>query len=106
MDILVANAGICTINPLETITKEVFDDTFNTNVKGVLFGVQKALPIFTDGGSIIIIGSVASIKGYESMSVYCASKAALPRSRVTKVVYDNKRAYSWADTTVYDHTAL
>ncbi|CAF5208054.1 unnamed protein product, partial [Rotaria magnacalcarata] len=77
LDILVTNAGVCEIEPLEVITERSFDNLFSINVKGVLFAVQKALSIFNDGGSIIITGSIASFKGYEGMSVYCASKAAL-----------------------------
>jgi len=77
LDIIVANAGISPIAPLESITEQQFDDTFNINVKGVLFTVQKALPLLVDGGSIILIGSVSSIKGHPGASVYSASKAAV-----------------------------
>ncbi|CAF1264048.1 unnamed protein product [Adineta steineri] len=77
LDIVVANAGISLVAPLELITEKQFDDTFDINVKGVLFTVQKALPILVDGASIILIGSVSSIKGHPSASVYSASKAAI-----------------------------
>lgn len=77
LDILVANAGICESQSLGAITEESFDNIFSINVKGVLFCVQKNLPIFTNAGSIIIIGSVASIQGNEGFSVYSASKAAI-----------------------------
>ena len=77
LDILFANAGGGEVGPIGTITEEAFDKTFNGNVKGVLFTVQKALPIFVDGGSIILNGSIASIKGNPGMSVYSATKAAL-----------------------------
>ncbi|CAF1631873.1 unnamed protein product [Didymodactylos carnosus] len=77
LDILFANAGGGTFAQLGSITEKHFDDTFNVNVKGVLFTVQKALPIFTDGGSIILNGSTVSVKGVPDMSVYCATKAAI-----------------------------
>ena len=77
LDILFANAGVNDGAPLEAITEDLFDRVFNINVKGVLFTVQKALPIFADGGSIILNGSVASIKAYATNSVYSATKAAV-----------------------------
>ena len=77
LDILFANAGGGETGPLGSITEEAFDKVFGNNVKGVLFTVQKALPIFADGGSIILNGSALSIKGYPGMSVYSATKAAL-----------------------------
>ena len=77
LDIVVANAGISLLAPVGNITEKQFDDTFSINVKGVLFTVQKALPILVDGGSIILIGSVSSIKGHASASLYSASKAAI-----------------------------
>src|SRR6202166_3788132 len=66
IDILVANAGGGNFAPLGAITEEHFDKTFDGNVKGTLFTVQKALPLIKDGGSIILIGSVASVKGTAS----------------------------------------
>ncbi|CAF4054966.1 unnamed protein product [Rotaria sp. Silwood2] len=89
LDIVVANAGVSPIAPLELITEKQFDDVFNINVKGVLFTVQKALPILIDGGSIILIGSVSSIKGHPTASIYSASKAAI-RSFVRCWVVDLK----------------
>jgi NAD(P)-dependent dehydrogenase (short-subunit alcohol dehydrogenase family) len=77
LDVLFVNAGTGEFEQLGSITEESFDKVFNLNVKGVLFTVQKALPIFTDGGSIVIDGSVASISGTPSNSVYCATKAAV-----------------------------
>ncbi|CAF1199444.1 unnamed protein product [Rotaria sordida] len=77
LDIVVTNAGVSPIAPLGSITEKQFDDTFNTNVKGVLFTVQKALPILIDGGSIILIGSVSSVKGHPTAGIYSASKAAI-----------------------------
>jgi NAD(P)-dependent dehydrogenase (short-subunit alcohol dehydrogenase family) len=77
IDILFANAGIGEFAPLEKITEEHFDKIFNINVKGVLFTVQKALPLFQDGGSIILNASIAASKGIEAFSVYNATKAAV-----------------------------
>jgi len=77
LDILFANAAIFETEPISSVTEKHFDDTFNINVKGVLFTVQKALPIFVDGGSIILNASVGSIKAYPNESVYSASKAAV-----------------------------
>jgi NAD(P)-dependent dehydrogenase (short-subunit alcohol dehydrogenase family) len=78
LDILYASAGFGEINfPLGKITEAHFDKTFNLNIKGTLFTVQKALPLMRDGGSIIMTGSIASVKGFEGGSVYSASKAAI-----------------------------
>jgi NAD(P)-dependent dehydrogenase (short-subunit alcohol dehydrogenase family) len=77
LDILVANAAVIEIGKIGSITEEHFDYIFNVNCKGTLFTVQKALPIFKDGGSIILTGSLGSIKGRPDKSVYCASKAAI-----------------------------
>ena len=77
VDILFANAGGGRFAPLGTITEEHFDTTFNTNVKGLVFTVQKALPLMPDGSAIILNASIASIKGVGAFSVYSASKAAV-----------------------------
>jgi NAD(P)-dependent dehydrogenase (short-subunit alcohol dehydrogenase family) len=77
LDIVFANAGGGEFAPLGSITEEHFDKTFNTNVKGVLFTVQKALPLLADGGSIILNASIVSIKGMPAFSVYSATKAAV-----------------------------
>jgi len=77
IDVLFANAGIAGFVPLEDITEEHFDQTFNINVKGTLFTVQKALPLLNDGSSIILTGSVAGVKGTPAFGVYAASKAAI-----------------------------
>jgi len=77
LDILFANAAIYEVAPLGSISEQHFDNIFNVNVKGVLFAVQKALPIFSDGGAIILNASVVSVKGFPSHSVYSATKAAL-----------------------------
>jgi len=73
IDVLVVNAGFYEAGTFGEITEEHFDKTFNTNVRGVLFAVQKALPLLVKGSSVILIGSVASIKGFPSFSVYDAS---------------------------------
>jgi len=77
IDIVFANAGIVEIATLKEVTEKNFDKIFNINVKGTLFTVQKALPLLNDGGSIILMGSVASAKGTPGWSVYGASKAAI-----------------------------
>jgi NAD(P)-dependent dehydrogenase (short-subunit alcohol dehydrogenase family) len=77
IDILFANAGGGSNLPLGSITEEQYDDTFGRNVKGVLFTVQKALPLLVDGASVILPGSTASIVAMPAFSVYGASKAAL-----------------------------
>ena len=77
IDVLFANAGAGEMLPLGSITEAHFDKMFGANVKGLLFTVQKALPLFQDGGSIILNASVAASKGFEAFSVYCATKAAV-----------------------------
>ena len=77
IDILFANAGVGEFATLVAITEEHFDKTFGINVKGLLFTVQKALPLFQDGGSIILTASTAASKGVEGFSVYNATKAAI-----------------------------
>jgi len=77
IDVLFASAGRGEFAKLEEVTEEHFDTTFDLNVRGTLFTVQKALPLFSDNGSIFLNGSNASIKGTASFGVYAASKAAL-----------------------------
>jgi NAD(P)-dependent dehydrogenase (short-subunit alcohol dehydrogenase family) len=77
IDVLFANAGVGEWVATGSITETHFDKTMGINVKGTLFTVQKALPLFKNGGSIIMTGSVASIKGFAHFSVYNASKAAV-----------------------------
>ena len=77
LDILVANAGGGTFAPLGAISEEHFDQTFDTNVKGTLFTVQKALPLLPDGASIILTGSTAGSEGIAAFGVYAATKAAI-----------------------------
>ena len=77
LDVVFANAGVAAYAPLGTITEEQFDTHFNINVKGVLFTVQKALPLLPDGASIILNASIVASKGFPANSVYSATKAAL-----------------------------
>ena len=77
LDVLFANAGGGEFAALGSITEEHYDKTFDTNVKGLLFTVQKALPLIPEGGSIILNASIVSIKGMAAFSVYSATKAAV-----------------------------
>src|SRR5258705_7673830 len=77
IDVVFANAGVAEFAPLGKITEEHFDRLFNINVKGTLFTVQKALPLLNDGGSIIVNGSVGSVKGTPAFGIYGATKAAI-----------------------------
>lgn len=77
LDVLFANAGGGSMLPFGNITEEHFDDTFTRNVKGVLFTVQKALPLLAKGASVILTGSTAGSAGTAAFSVYSASKAAV-----------------------------
>ncbi len=77
IDVLFANAGGGSMLPLSDVTEEHYDDTFNRNVKGVVFTVQKALPLLAKGASIILTGSTAGATGGPAFSIYGASKAAV-----------------------------
>src|SRR5712672_2721912 len=77
LDIVFANAGVAKSAPFGTITEEHYDSIFDINVKGLLFTVQKALPLLPDGASIILNASIVASKGLPANSVYSASKAAL-----------------------------
>ena len=77
LDIVFANAGVAKYAPLGTITEELYDSIFDINVKGLLFTVQKALPLLTEGASIILNASIVGSKGFSSNSVYSATKAAV-----------------------------
>jgi len=77
IDVLAVNAGYYEFGSLGEITEEHFAKIFNTNVRGLVFTVQKALPLLTERASVILTGSIASIKGFPSLSVYNASKAAV-----------------------------
>src|SRR6267142_3568325 len=77
IDVLFVNAGFYELGTFGEITEEHFDNTFNTNVRGLLFAVQKALPLLSRGSSVIMTGSIASSMGIPSFSVYNATKAAV-----------------------------
>ena len=77
LDIVFANAGIAKYAPFGKITEEFYDSIFDINVKGLLFTVQKALPLLPDGASIILNASIVGSKGLSSNSVYSATKAAI-----------------------------
>ncbi|WP_427167792.1 glucose 1-dehydrogenase [Streptomyces sp. C1-1] len=77
IDVLFANAGGGTFAPLDQVTEEHYDSTFDSNVKGTVFTVQKALPHLVDGASVILTGSIAGVSGDPAFGVYGASKAAI-----------------------------
>jgi NAD(P)-dependent dehydrogenase (short-subunit alcohol dehydrogenase family) len=85
LDVVVANAGVAELARLGEITEEQYNMTFDVNVKGTLFTVQKALPLLPDGASVIVLSSTSASMGVEAMSVYSATKAA-----------DRNFARSWA----------
>jgi NAD(P)-dependent dehydrogenase (short-subunit alcohol dehydrogenase family) len=89
IDVLFSNAGGGTMLPLGAITEEQYDDTFGRNVKGVLFTVQKALPLLSNGASVVVMSSTTSKKGTPNFSVYSASKAAV-RNFVRSWILDVK----------------
>jgi NAD(P)-dependent dehydrogenase (short-subunit alcohol dehydrogenase family) len=76
-DVVFANAGIGEFAPFGQITEEHFDKHFAVNVKGLLFTVQKALPLLSEGGSVILKPSIVATKGFPAFSVYSATKAAV-----------------------------
>ena len=77
LDIVFGNAGFARYAALGSITEELYDSTFDINVKGVLFTVQKALPLMPDGASIVLNASIVGSKGFSANSVYSATKAAV-----------------------------
>ncbi len=77
IDVLFASAGTGDFAPIGHVTEEQYETTFGVNVRGTLFTVQKALPLFNDGGSIIMNGSIAGSMGFPAFGIYSASKAAL-----------------------------
>jgi NAD(P)-dependent dehydrogenase (short-subunit alcohol dehydrogenase family) len=77
LDVVFANAGFARYAPLGSITEELYDSTFDINVKGIVFTVQKALPLLPNGASIILNASIVASKGFASNSVYSATKAAV-----------------------------
>jgi NAD(P)-dependent dehydrogenase (short-subunit alcohol dehydrogenase family) len=77
LDVLFANAGVAGFVPLGMINAEHYDSIVNTNLKGVVFTVQQALPVLSDGASVILMSSTAGFKGMPAFSVYSATKAAV-----------------------------
>lgn len=77
LDVLFANAGAGDLAPLGSYTEEHFDKTFNANVKGLVFTVQKALPLLPEGAAVVLNASIVSCKGFPAMGVYNATKAAV-----------------------------
>jgi NAD(P)-dependent dehydrogenase (short-subunit alcohol dehydrogenase family) len=77
LDVLFANAGIAAFLPLQAVTEEHYDSILNTNLKGVIFTVKLAVPLLSEGASIILTSSVAGYKGLQAFSVYGATKAAV-----------------------------
>ena len=77
VDVLFANAGIAPLAPFDAVTEEQFDRLFNVNVRGLFFTVQKALPLLSDGASVILNASVVAQSGLPNTSVYSATKAAV-----------------------------
>ena len=77
IDVVFANAGVAQLAPFANVDEKFYDLHFDANVKGMFFTVQKALPLINDGGAIILTGSIADVKGFPSISVYSASKAAV-----------------------------
>jgi NAD(P)-dependent dehydrogenase (short-subunit alcohol dehydrogenase family) len=76
LDIVFANAGVAEYAPFGKVDEAQFDRLFDSNVKGMLFSVQKALPLMPDGGTIVLTGSVVGSKGFQANTVYAATKAA------------------------------
>ena len=77
IDALVLNAGLSEPAQIADITPEHFDRHFDVNVRGMVFGLQAALPVMTEGGSVVLVGSIAGSAGYASYGTYCATKAAV-----------------------------
>ena len=108
LDVVFANAGIPSLAPFDKITEEHYDSIFDINVKGLLFTVQKALPLMPDGASIILTASIVATKGLPDLSVYSATKAAVVRSRghdngLEGVSHSRERGEpAFTDTPVHD----
>jgi NAD(P)-dependent dehydrogenase (short-subunit alcohol dehydrogenase family) len=77
IDVIFANAGVAQLSPFDAVDEKFYDLHFDANVKGMFFTVQRALPLMNDGGAIILTGSIADVKGFPSISVYSATKAAV-----------------------------
>src|SRR6266853_720829 len=77
IDVIFANAGIAQLAPFASVDEKFYDLHFDANAKGLFFTVQKGLPLLNDGGAIVLTGSIADVKGFPSISVYSATKAAI-----------------------------
>ena len=77
IDVLMVNAGVAKVAPVDQVSEEAFDFTTDINFKGAFFTVQRALPHLNDGASIILVSSIVNQKGFEGFSVYAATKAAV-----------------------------
>ena len=113
IDVLVVNAGIAKVSPLDQTTESFFDQTSDINFKGAFFTVQKALPYLNDGASIILVSSIVNIKGFPGFSVYSATKAAvrsLARSWATELSPRNIRVNTLSpgpiETPIFDKMGL
>jgi len=109
IDVLFLNAGIATFEPIDQVTEESYDRMMNTNLKGLYFNIQKALPLLKQGGSIILTTSAADQKGFPNTSVYAATKAAvrsLARTLSAELLEKGIRVNSIApgpiDTPIFD----
>lgn len=90
LDVVVANAAVATGGPLEALTEEAFHATYDINVKGVFFTVQKAAPLLSQGGAVIIVGSVAADRGNAGFSLYSSTKGAI-RSFAKSIAVEYKQ---------------
>ena len=113
VDVLVANAGVAPAAPLEQVDEAFFDKVYNINVKGLFFTVQKALPLFSEGASVVLVGSVVSDKGMPGLSVYASTKGAvrtlakgLSAELVPRGVRVNVLSPGPIETPIYDRMGL
>ncbi len=113
IDVLYLNAGIGRFGPAAAVTEETFDEVIGVNLKGVFFNVQHALPLLSDGASVILTTSIAVQKGFPETAIYSASKAAvrsLARTLATELVDKNIRVNALApgsiDTPIFENLGM
>jgi NAD(P)-dependent dehydrogenase (short-subunit alcohol dehydrogenase family) len=113
IDILFANAGLAKVVPFSETTEEVYDLMFNVNVKGLYFSIQKALPLLSEGASVVVNASVAGNLGFPGFSVYSATKAAvrsLVRGLASELAANNIRVNAVSpgpvETPIFDKMGL